>query len=609
MERQERERSAHQEDHPADLTRMIGWLTATASEDWSLVLEVCERASSTPDNAREAIRALRKEFKYAEPPAQLSAARLLAIMLRNSSPTFLAHCSSRKFLDTLEDVLTSPRTNPVVRERLMDVLAGAAWMCSQELDNQVKEHPVGFWSEKDDFRSLWRRVRPADKPEQGIPFDTDDAMFNPPTPRRPSSFVQPPSHPPHDYTLEPYQPNADRPSVNNQTKPVQGHKPRNRIIPPDEDIRRLFQECKVGRGNAALLSEALAFAKPEDLKEKDVIKEFHHKCTASQEFIFAQIPWATATAERSRSNRGQVADGYERQSTADGQQTSITREEELLAELLFVNEELLAVLRVYDDLVRLGQERDAEERSRYDFRMDRAQLHREQQVNGYGLAPPSSTGAGSSRSPSPSLSSSPAFSSTIPPVIPSHAHPLPPIPVANANTNRAPAQVHGNTSPSMPFTYPHTLAPPHGPRHGPRSPMHRPARSRSPSLERPSVDSHTHSRTSSSLSGPPNGLGRLDVQGQSVYDGDSSSSEEVYTPMKPSEKALGKRRLEDPPTPERAQDEFFPGDPDDASQFEHYQEEARPSWSTPIHYVYDAAAERTEQRIRQGQAALVTGVR
>jgi hypothetical protein len=37
-------------------------------------------------------------------------------------------------------------------------------------------------------------------------------------------------------------------------------------------MRRLFQECKVGSGNASLLSEALAFAKPEDLKNKEIIR-------------------------------------------------------------------------------------------------------------------------------------------------------------------------------------------------------------------------------------------------------------------------------------------------------------------------------------------------
>ena len=53
-----------------------GFLTATASEDWALVLDVCERASASEANAKEAIRALRREFKYGQPQAQLSAARV-----------------------------------------------------------------------------------------------------------------------------------------------------------------------------------------------------------------------------------------------------------------------------------------------------------------------------------------------------------------------------------------------------------------------------------------------------------------------------------------------------------------------------------------------------
>ena len=42
---------------------LLGYLTATASEDWSIVLEVCERASANEANAKEAARALRREFK------------------------------------------------------------------------------------------------------------------------------------------------------------------------------------------------------------------------------------------------------------------------------------------------------------------------------------------------------------------------------------------------------------------------------------------------------------------------------------------------------------------------------------------------------------------
>lgn len=46
----------------------------------------------------------------------------------------------------------------------------------------------------------------------------------------------------------------------------------NGVISYEEDVRRLFQECNIGKGNAQLLSEALAFAAPEDLKEKEIIK-------------------------------------------------------------------------------------------------------------------------------------------------------------------------------------------------------------------------------------------------------------------------------------------------------------------------------------------------
>lgn len=40
--------------------------------------------------------------------------------------------------------------------------------------------------DRDGFRVLWTRLKPADKPDVGIPFDTEDAMFSPPiVPTRP----------------------------------------------------------------------------------------------------------------------------------------------------------------------------------------------------------------------------------------------------------------------------------------------------------------------------------------------------------------------------------------------------------------------------------------
>ncbi|KAF8731605.1 hypothetical protein AX14_004589 [Amanita brunnescens Koide BX004] len=240
----------HRDD--AGLTRMIGYLTATASEDWTLVLEVCDRASANGDNAKEAVRALRREFRYGEPPAQLSAARLWAIMSRNCSEVFAAETASRKFIITLEELITSPGTSPVVRERLVDVVGAAAY-------NSPKDSG---------FRSLWKKVKPVDKPDEGVPFDIDDAIINPPTALRHSQSDIPGLTEQHPIPLS-------TPVTNALTPRKRSSPTRERIIPPEEDKRRLFQECYIGIGNAGLLSDALAACKPERLKSDAVIRVSH----------------------------------------------------------------------------------------------------------------------------------------------------------------------------------------------------------------------------------------------------------------------------------------------------------------------------------------------
>jgi hypothetical protein len=49
---------------------------------------------------------------------------------------------------------------------------------------------VGKEKDKDGFRALWCRLKPADKPEAGVPFDTDDAMFSPPVVSLPRPLSQ-----------------------------------------------------------------------------------------------------------------------------------------------------------------------------------------------------------------------------------------------------------------------------------------------------------------------------------------------------------------------------------------------------------------------------------
>ncbi|KAI0277856.1 hypothetical protein BGY98DRAFT_977023 [Russula aff. rugulosa BPL654] len=653
-----RRETRDREDGQQDLMRMIGYLTATSSEDWTVVLDVCERASATEANAKEAAKALRREFKYGDAPQQLSAARLWAIMLRNSSELFVHQCAKNKFLDTLEDVLTSQRTSPVVRERLLDVLAAAAYASS----GAVQKNESGF-------RLLWRKVKPAGKPDEGVPFDYDDAMFNPPSPRRstvtplPAGY-QPPMHPqslqttqtapalnaqplapppppPQQPQSQPLQPQSQTTQQPNRAKrEAPSHGQLQRVIPPEEDMRRLFQECRIANGNSQLLSEALAFASPEDLREKDIIKEWYTKCLTSRDLIAAQIPWATAGADRSRAAReAQVQVQQQQQRTTkrpnglgapnvlskphrkgSGEESPVeltpTPEEQLLGALLEANEALTSVLRVHEEIERIGIEREAMERSRQDTRLDRSKnvIDERGYVHSLDLPP---TGGSSSRSASPSPSPSPQpHHFSIPAALQPHVgqpHPLPPIPVQYQSNYGVPQQ---------------SLALPPPAPHGPRSPGLVMLRSHTPSPERGGFGRSSilgavanpplaHSEApNGGVSKPPLGIvvPRVDVDGQ-------DHEEEVRTPIRPSAKALGKRRVVE--VEEADPDAFNPDDifyertdarevrntaQDDSGMSDSDSESPHHGWAQqqPVHYAYDAVAERTQELLQQ--MSLVNGV-
>ncbi|KAL0057157.1 hypothetical protein AAF712_016209 [Marasmius tenuissimus] len=124
------------------------------------------------------------------------------------------------------------------------------------------------------------------------------------------------------------------------------------IIPPEEDIKRLFQDCIIAEAHASLLSQALAHTAPGDFlsnstegQNNGIIIEFRGKCARSQELIATQIPWATAGAERSRRefNTKRKVEGEPLYGEGEGE----TTEERLLSDLLATNEVLLGVLGQY----------------------------------------------------------------------------------------------------------------------------------------------------------------------------------------------------------------------------------------------------------------------
>ncbi|KAH7345763.1 hypothetical protein B0J17DRAFT_49260 [Rhizoctonia solani] len=477
-------------------------LDCTNVEDWSVVMEICDKVNGSDSEAKEASKALRKDIQFGRPAVQLSAARLWAILMRNCAPYFVAQTTNRKFLGKIEEVALSPTTSPVVRDRLVEVIGTSVYL----LRDSKNLKP---------YQSTWKKLRlqlKLNHPIEGLEIPADDPILNP-TPHRPPSSLR--NLPPN----EPVQPDvmsnvaAVTQGLNRvelEPAPViqrrntrDGDRERRRervhnvestygVISPEEDMRRLFEECEIARDNCRILADSLVYATPESVTSNTVIKEFRQKCMKSQEIIGAQIDWATSVADRARAE----------QLTVNGPgEIAPTVEEQLLQALVMATTELNDVFKTYDDLERIAiserEEAEVRARSKVELRLDRTKY---QQLEGGDVYMIPQDNHGPSRSqthtPAPAQNHTPA---------PAQNHtPLP------GHTRRPLPQ----PTPSSPHV--NSLAPPPPAPHGPR-PL---SRNRTPS---------------------PN-LGS-DVRDPST---DDSSQESELPPTMPSEKAMGKRRAEPP---------------------------------------------------------------
>ncbi|KAI1790762.1 EF-hand [Ganoderma leucocontextum] len=154
-------------------------------------------------------------------------------------------------------------------------------------------------------------------------------------------ILLPPDGPPPAPQSAPYYPPPPGPPPPQSQAPTPGA-----VISPEDDVQRLFNACKVGRGNAELLQEVLVYAKPQELKN-DITKELVGRARASHDLIGSQIPWATSEAEKSR---------WAARSAAH------TTQEQLLESLLAAHGDLTECLKMHEDLERIAIEQEAEER-------------------------------------------------------------------------------------------------------------------------------------------------------------------------------------------------------------------------------------------------------
>lgn len=108
-------------------------------------------------------------------------------------------------------------------------------------------------------------------------------------------------------------------------------------------LKKVSLLIKTARGNADLLHDSLVNSEsPRDLRS-DIVQEFRSKCRTSLDVIHAQMPWVAAEARKRRGPNGAAASVY-------------------VKELQAVDGQLLSVLQLYDDLIRVGYNQQAQQR-------------------------------------------------------------------------------------------------------------------------------------------------------------------------------------------------------------------------------------------------------
>nr|XP_019047665.1 hypothetical protein I302_04281 [Kwoniella bestiolae CBS 10118]OCF26595.1 hypothetical protein I302_04281 [Kwoniella bestiolae CBS 10118] len=536
-----------------DVGSAIRWLCSMPDPPQANIHDVCERihmSEGVEGVTKDAAREIRKVFKNGNEAERRSAGKVWLYLMRNvSGKGFRQHASNKKFLSALEPILLAPATKPLVSQPtyklLSDILSDLTFTYGQE------EGCEGLGL-------LWKKVKLPQESDIGNPLPVDHPIFDP-EPFYNQRLSQSYGNGPQSY------PGSRRPSSPSlQQLPAQqglpppplpqrgaspGHYggPRYADLPShNEDIRRLTDECTAAKESARVLSEALVFTKPEELEHKPVIEEFYRKVFLAHESLTNQMDWAQAEAARSRERHASL--------TLDGNPNSDntrhdTPEEKALALLLEAHSALGEALKQHDDLTKLAGEekemREVRERSKKETRMDR---------NHSGLFPPSNQPqASSSRSPSP-VPNMRLPSDTTPRV--TSNNPFRNANAENGRTSRTPSPDHQLNHP-LPNPPKLSTSPAPGSRTGSPLGMGRLRMGGPRPLPNPFAKGNNASHQSlhnlaTGTAPSRNGSGEGDTPSRSGT-GDSSNQshgqvEEVDgdelppKPVKPSRKALGKRR-------------------------------------------------------------------
>lgn len=92
------------------------------SDDWSVILDVCDRVKEYSEGPKDCIKSLTKKLSNDNPRVALQAVTLLDACVNNCGRSFLLEVASREFEHELRKIITAHRTHSKVSEKLRKCL-------------------------------------------------------------------------------------------------------------------------------------------------------------------------------------------------------------------------------------------------------------------------------------------------------------------------------------------------------------------------------------------------------------------------------------------------------------------------------------------------------